>query len=46
MVEKYLKYTYIGRTTPTALKNKVSKFRKIHYDKKTRDMVNPLVNEF
>ena len=40
IVKKYLKDTHLGVTNPTALKNEVSTFRQIYYDKKTRVMVN------
>ena len=46
MVEKSLKDKYIEGTNPKELKNKVSKFQEIFYDKETRVMVNKLVNYF
>ena len=46
MVITVLKDTYLGGTTPTALKNEVSIFRKMYYDRETRVMVNQSVNEF
>ena len=46
MVEKSLKDKYIEGTNPKELKNKVSKFQEIYYDKETRVMVNKLVNDF
>ena len=46
MVKASLKDTYLGGTTPTALKNKVSKCWKMYYDRETRVMVNQSVNEF
>ena len=45
MVKTSLKDTYLGVTTPTALKNEVSTFRKIYYDKETQVIINNLVNE-
>ena len=46
MVKTALKDTYLGGTTPTALKNEVSTCREIYYDRDTRVMVNQSVNEF
>ena len=44
MVKTVLKDSYLGRTTPTALKNEVSTCRKMYYDRDTRVMVNQSVN--
>ena len=41
-----LKDTYLGGTTPTALKNEVSTFHQMHYDRYTHVMVNKSLNEF
>ena len=46
MVKIALNDTYLGGTTPTALKNGVSTCRQIYYDKETSGMVNQSVNEF
>ena len=46
MVKTSLKDTYLGGTTPTALKNEVSKCWKMYYDRETRVMVNQSVNKF
>ena len=46
MVKTALKDTYLGGTTPTALKNEVSTCQKMYYDRETRVMVNQSVNEF
>ena len=46
MVKTALKDTYLGGTTPTALKNEVSIFQKMYYNKETLVVVNQSVNEF
>ena len=46
MVKTSWKGTYLGGTTPTALKNKVSTCWQMNYDRATCVMVNQLVNEF
>ena len=46
MAKTALKDTYLGGTTPTALKNEVSTCRKMYYDRETRIMVNQSWNEF
>ena len=45
MVKKSTKYTYLCGKTTIALKNDVSTFRKIYYDKDNRVMVNQSINE-
>ena len=45
MVKKSLKSTYLGVTTPTALKNKVSTCLKMCHEKGNRFMFNQLVND-
>ena len=46
MVKTALKNTYPGGTTPAALKNEVSTYRKTYYNKETRVIVHQSVNEF
>ena len=46
MVKTSLTDTYLGVTTPKVLKNEVSTFQQIYYDRETRVMVNKSVNEF
>ena len=46
IVKTALKDKYLGRTTRTALKNEVSTWRQMYYDRYTRIMVNKSVNEF
>ena len=46
MFKTSLKDTYLGVTTPTALKNEVSTCRKMYYDKENQFMINQSVNEF
>ena len=46
MVKTALNDTYLGGTTPTALKKEVSPFRQMYYDRDKIVMVNQSVNEF
>ena len=46
MVKIALNDIYVGETTPTALKNEVSTYRKMNCKKETRVMVNKSVNDF
>ena len=46
MVKTYLKDTYLGGTTPTALHNEVSTCRKIYNYRENRVMFDEKVNEF
>ena len=46
MVKTALKDTYIGGTTPTALKNEVSTCQIIYYEKYNQVMFNQSVNQF
>ena len=46
MVHTALDDTSLVETTPTALKNEVSTFWKMYYDKETWIMLNQSVNEF
>ena len=39
-----LKDAYLGGTTPTALKNEVSTFRRMYYDRQNHVMVNKSLN--
>ena len=45
-VKTALRYTYLGGTTTTALKNEFDTFRKIYYDKYNQVIINQSVNEF
>ena len=46
MVKTALNDTYLGGTTPTELKNDVSKCQKMHNYRETQVMINQSVNEF
>ena len=46
MVKTYLRDTYLGGITPTALQNEVVTCRKMYYDKENQVMITQLVNEF
>ena len=46
MVNIDFKDKYLGVTTPTELRNEVSKCRKMYYDKEIRVMVDKSVNYF
>ena len=44
MVKTSLNDTYLGGRTTTGMKNELSTFHKMYYDKETGVMVNKLVN--
>ena len=46
MVKTALQDTYLGITTPTALKNEVATCRKMYYDKENQVLINQSINDF